>query len=236
MKYDPEGVYKFTGTDGTPHNGGEGAWPLPSSTKPGSWRSAKGKLVACRNGLHLVRGIQILEWLGPELYVAEIGKGAVIEETDKLCVRKARLIERVDTWNARTARLFACDCAERALETANVTDERSHAAVALARKFANGEATRRELAAGVAPAREAAWAAAWDAARDAPWAAASDAVWAAAWAPPWDAARLAARDAARAAARLAARDAAWVVARVAACVAEKRWQHKRLFEYLNGAA
>ncbi len=98
-------------------------------------------------------------------------------------------------------REWACDCAERALtrerEAGRETDPRSWEAIAVARRYNKGEATKEELAA------------AWDAAWDAAWAAAGDAARAAAR----DAARAAARDAARAAARDAARAAAWDAAR-----------------------
>ena len=61
-------------------------------------------------------------------------------------------------------RLLACDFAEHV----NPTDPRSINAIAVARKFANGDATEEELAA------------AWEAAREAAWAAA-EAAWEAAW-------------------------------------------------------
>jgi hypothetical protein len=92
----------------------------------------------------------------------------------------------------RLARLFACDCAEAVLhiyEKQFPDDKRPRDAVRVSRAFAEGKATRDELAA--------ARAAAWDAAR------------AAARAAAWDAARAAARAAARDAAWDAARDAAW---------------------------
>lgn len=74
-------------------------------------------------------------------------------------------------------RLLACDFAEHV----NPTDPRSINAIAVARKFANGDATSKELAA--------AWEAAWEAARAAraSWTAAraawtaAEAAWEAAW-------------------------------------------------------
>ena len=64
----------------------------------------------------------------------------------------------------RLARLYACDCAQRALERERTQgrepDPRSWKAIEVSRKFACGEATKAELDA----ARDAAWAAAWDAA------------------------------------------------------------------------
>ena len=89
----------------------------------------------------------------------------------------------------REARLYAVWCARQVQHL--LTDPRSLAALDVAERHANGEATDDELAATRDAARDAAWAAARDAARDAAWDAA------------WDAARAAARaaDAARAAAR-----------------------------------
>ncbi len=99
----------------------------------------------------------------------------------------------------KTARLLACDFAENVahlwVAPEGITWKPADT-ISIARRFANGEATPKEL--------DAAWAAAWAAAWDAAWDAARDAAWAAA--------RAAARDAAWAAARAAARDAAWAAA------------------------
>ena len=92
----------------------------------------------------------------------------------------------------RIARIFACDCAERVspLWVRDYPDDtRPQQAVAVARRFAAGDATAEELA---APS-----AAAWDAASAAAWGAAS----AAASAAAWGAARAAASAAASAAER-----------------------------------
>ena len=99
----------------------------------------------------------------------------------------AGLWRRFAVWSARQVQYL-------------MTDQRSIAALDVAERHANGDATDQELAA----ARAAAWAAAW-AARDADWDAARDAAGAAkaaAWAAAWDA-----RDAAKAAAKAAARAA-----------------------------
>jgi len=110
----------------------------------------------------------------------------------------------------RTLRLFAVWCARNTpladgRKTGNlITDPRSLAALDVAERFANGTASRDELAAARDAARDA-WDATRDATRDAAWAAARDAAWAAAWdarAAAWYAARDA--GAARAAAGYAA--------------------------------
>ena len=102
-------------------------------------------------------------------------------------------------------RLFACDCAEQVLplfERDYPEDKRPRMAIEMARRFANGKATREELDAAWAAAMAAAWAAAVDAARgaavDAARVAAMAAAWAAAADAAADAAMYAAMDAARA--------------------------------------
>jgi hypothetical protein len=203
--------------DGTTPQG-YGTWPLPNGKRPGRWLpKIEGDLELCANGYHLLRPGDLLEWLGPELWVAEWRGDRTDGGDDKVVVRQARLLHKVDAYTDRTLRLFACDCAERALTHATTPDPRSVNAIAVARKFAYGEATQEELAA----AGDAAWAAAWDAA--------GDAAWAAAWAAAGDAAWDAAGDAAWAAAWAAAGDAAGDAARAA----EKSWQTSRLMEVLG---
>jgi len=107
-------------------------------------------------------------------------------------------------YDARVMRHIACDCAEDVLpiyERHYPNDRRPREAIAVARRYADGEATEEERVA----AWDAARVAAWDTAMDAGGAAAWDAARAAAWAAAWDAASAAAWGAARA----AAGDAAW---------------------------
>jgi len=114
---------------------------------------------------------------------------------------------RHDFMTDKELRLFAVWSARQVQHL--MTDQRSFAALDIAEKYANGNATQEELAAaGDAAraaardtrdaardaARAAARAAAWDAARDAAWDAAGDAAWDAAW-DAWDAAGDAARSA-----------------------------------------
>lgn len=193
--------YKILENDGSARMG-VGKWPLPDG-RAGDWLEVKGDLVPCQNGLHLCRRDDLIEWLGPAIFTAEY-HGEMVEADDKIVVRRARLLKKLDTWNDRTARLFACDCAERVLhfyEKQYPNDSRVRNAIEVARKVANGDLSRSELAA----ARDAAG----DAARDAAGAAAWNAAWAAAWAAAWD-------------------------ARAVAGTAERKWQTARLFEYLDG--
>jgi hypothetical protein len=194
---------------------GTGAW------RPNRWRSVGGDLIPCRVGLHATTAGNLLPFVHAQLWRVEIGD-EYLWHTDssmgrKLVARRMRIVERVEAWNDRTARLFAADCAERVLplfETEHPNDPRLRAAIETARRFATGNATKDELTAAAAAA------AAWDAARTAAWAAARDAARAAARDAAWDAARAAARTAAWAAARAAAWDAAWD--------AEREWQQQHL--------
>ena len=229
-------LFKVLNDDGSCCNGGTGSWPLPTKKPDGSWTpgewmpAIEGDLSSCENGYRLCREQDLLQRLGPAIFAAEY-RGEAVEAEDKIA---ARLLRRLEGWNERTARLFAVDCAERVVHLCD--DPRPRHAIAVARRYAGGEATEVELAA----ARDAARDAERDAARAAAWAAERDAARAADWAgstATWAAARDAARAATRAgsaAARDAAWDAAWA-ARDAAWDAEQKWQVSRLMEYLNGA-
>lgn len=210
------GVFKVLDADGRSFHGGTGLWP------PGVWRTVNGPLKPCANGLHLCRERDLVGWLGPVIWRAEYDDSDVIECADKLVVRRARVVSRVQAWDERAARLFAVDCAERVLplwEENYPGDKQPREAVETARRYVAGEAAPEELAA----AGAATSAATRHAASAATSAAASAAAWAAAWAAASAAAWAATRDAARDAAD-AARDA------------EREWQTNRLMQYLDGVA
>jgi len=247
-------LFKVLNTDGTPYHGGSGQWNLPTEDGPGEWMPPiEGGLIPCRNGYHLCRESDLAWWLGPAIFEAE-ARGERVECNDKIVVRDARLLRRVEAWNERTARLFAADCAERVLhiyEAAYPGDHRPRQAIAVARAFVNDQMSRSDLAAAEAAAWDAAGAAAWTVARAAARAvaraAARDAAWDAARAvaraaravamDAWDAARAVAWATAwtaRATARAAR--AARAVARAARAVAmdaERRWQTERLMTYIG---
>ena len=201
-----EVLYKVLHEDGT---GGytDFVWPKPRGKRPGKWVRAKGNLIVCENGLHLLRRDDLVHWLDRHIYIAE-AREERFDSDNKIVVREARLIRKLDIWDGRVARLFACDCAERALRSVTAKygeqDPRSWAAIRVARRFACGEASADDLQ----TASDAAWAA---------WAA-----WAASYA------RAAGAAGAAGAAR-AARAASY-----ATRAAEYEWQTARLFEYLDG--
>lgn len=128
----------------------------------------------------------------------------------------------------RTLRLFACDCAERALERERKAGRKPHAdswkAIEVARRFADGKATNEELKA----ARSAA-----AAASNASNAAAAYAYAAAAYAAAY---AYAASNASAAYASNAAASAAYAANAAAAYAAERRWQVERLVQMLKGGA
>jgi hypothetical protein len=209
--------YKVLGRDGRAYFGGTGVW------RKNMWRSVRGPLVPCRNGLHLCRAEHLVMWLGPTIWRAEYD-GEMIELDDKVIVGRARVTEKIEAWDERTALLFAADCAEHVLHLyEHPGDDRPRAAIQAARDFAEG---RIDNAAWI-DARDGAWDTAGASAQSAARAAAHTAVWAAAWDTAWDAA-----DAAGAAAQSAARDGAWN----AAWDAERGWQTQRLLDYLEGRA
>ena len=70
---------------------------------------------------------------------------------------RLRVLLREDVIPSRDLRLLACGWAESACAKTGWNDKRSLEAIAVARRFADGEATDAELAA----ARSAAWAAGW---------------------------------------------------------------------------
>ena len=137
------------------YHGGSGKWVK------GRWRTVTGPLDPCANGLHYCRRDQLILWLGPQIWVFEDGTpGETIDAVHKMVTRKGRIVERLETWNERTARLFAADVAELAL--VHIPVERREpfaAAVAAARGFARGEIGRDELGAAYADAYAAAHAA-----------------------------------------------------------------------------
>ena len=132
------------------------------------------------------------DWTGTVLDILDLK----ITTEDKIWV-----VCRNELVSEKLMRLFAVWCARQVQHL--LKDERPLKALDVAEAYANGNATKEELAAARATARDAAWAAAGDAAG----AAAGAAAWDAAWAAAGDAAGAAARDAARSAAWDAARDA-----------------------------
>jgi hypothetical protein len=155
--------FKVLNKDGGACHGGHGKWNLPRKKKDGTWIPGKwmpvikGKLIPCKNGYHLCREKDLLGWLYESIYEAEY-RGEMIEGKDKIVVREARLLRRMN-WDERIARLFACDCAETVLpifEKQYPKDDRPRKAIGVARLYVNGMATIEETSAADSAARSAA--------------------------------------------------------------------------------
>ena len=188
--------YKFLTDDGkAPFSGWQ--WPLPTKRwvdcpechndemlcevcdgdggfyewTPGEWTPVVDTLVECESGYHYTDAEHLLQFADATLYELEVAPEACSEwYGDKGACTQCRLVRQIEAWNGTLTRLFACECAERVVplfELRYSDDKRPRAAIETARRFANGEATRDEMAAAEAAARDAARAAA----RDAAWAA-----------------------------------------------------------------
>ena len=162
--------YKILGNGGVACNGGSGQWSLPHDGLPGDWMPTIEGIVPCKRGYHLCRAGDLVSWLNEEIYEAE-GRGEFIRDDDNKDVfPEARLLRKIGTWNERTARLFAVDCAEHILhlfEAKYPDDKRPRLAIEAARDFANGKISEAEWAAAGEAAGTAAKAAARAAASEA---------------------------------------------------------------------
>lgn len=185
---------KFTAPGGVAY-AGRGKWHLPNGDQPGEWmRDYKTKPVLCERGYHWCVGRHALHHIHAECYLIET-RGETVAGCNKNVSQGARLLRRVETWNERTQRLFAADCAEAVVHLCG-DDPRPREAIAVARRFARGEATKEELT----TASDNAWGAAQDdaaalataAARDAAMSAAMATTGTTAWSTAWSTARAAA--------------------------------------------
>ena len=149
-------------------NGGSYEWSLPVKNDDGTWtpgewtKEIHNGLIPCGRGYHLADETQLVYWLGKDIYEAEGGTTMMLSTDNgdpKWVTNKARLLRKVETWNDRTARLFAVWCADEAWDVAE--------------KYSNRESTREELEG----ARYIAWEASWAAERFTAWYAARYAAW-----------------------------------------------------------
>ena len=156
-------LYKVTDEDGRSCSGGTGQWAVPDGEAPGAWMPMIADIMPCARGYHLCREGDLIAWLGPVVWEAEVAPGAeVVEADDKIVVSSARLVRRLETWTDRTARLFAADCAEHVLPLFArecPDDMRPREAIAAARAYVRGEigAATGDAAWAAAGAAERAW-------------------------------------------------------------------------------
>jgi hypothetical protein len=122
------------------------AWPV------GPWVTADARVTRCRAGIHGCRAEDLPWWLQEELWVAELAD-PVTEAERKVVASRARLVARVDAWNAESSQAFADACARRAREHAAHAGDRISAQMATdgARRASGGHAaTAAYIAAHVA--------------------------------------------------------------------------------------
>jgi len=222
-------LYKVLNEDGSCCHSGSGKWHQNGKWMP----KIKGKLIQCRNGYHLCRDEQILNWLGPTIWIAE-HDGELLESDDKVVVRRARLVEKTK-WNAKSSIFFEADCAEHVLhiyEKKYFDDYRVRNAIIAARESTLDSREKRAKAAEAAA--KAAWAewagdTAAETAAKATWAA--EAAWAAWAAEAAEAAEAAVR--ATWAAEAAVWAAVWAAEAADDKETEREWQWERLQYYLE---
>ena len=96
--------------DGRSCHGGKGKWT------PNRKRSVRGELAPCKNGLHYCRDEQVLHWLGEGIWeFVDLTPDETIDNGDKMVTRAGKVTKKYETWNERTQRLFAVDCARIAV-------------------------------------------------------------------------------------------------------------------------
>jgi hypothetical protein len=110
MKY-----YKFLRKGGMAPFAESFRWELPTNDSPGPWMpKIEGDLAMCQNGYHLTPWLGLPAWMSSELYEAEyLGEPLrdVLTWTEKIAVKEARLVRRVEAWNTEGAQTFARHCA-----------------------------------------------------------------------------------------------------------------------------
>jgi hypothetical protein len=89
------------------------AWPPPEGGRAGAWVEVNGPLSLCRSGVHACRVDQLSHWLGPELWVLELG-GQIVELEVVVLSTRARLVEKIPSWTDAAKAAFARACARQA--------------------------------------------------------------------------------------------------------------------------
>jgi len=89
-------------------------WPLPDGGRPGDWvHAGAGPLALCANGVHACTVAQLPQWLGDELWVAELD-GQIVRAEPAVIAQRARLLEPVGVWDTAAHHAFGVACVERA--------------------------------------------------------------------------------------------------------------------------
>lgn len=130
-------AYKFLEGDRSVFTGWQ--WQLPEPGLPGAWLEVDGELVLCGNGVHACTAAQLPPWLGSDLWTIELD-GNIVDAGAALVAARARLLQRVDDWDAASQTRFAQDCADRAARAAGGTEELLELADAIRAMAAAGQA------------------------------------------------------------------------------------------------
>ena len=133
-------LYKCTKTGGKSIYAKGFEYFLPKGKRPGKWMPEVKELIECESGYHVAQCRQLIEWLDDEIYLVE-GRGEHVRYDNKQAFSQIRFVKKFDTWNERTQRLFAADCAEHVLKhfiTHYPDDDRPAKVIQAARDFANG--------------------------------------------------------------------------------------------------
>jgi hypothetical protein len=124
-------AYKFTRPGGqSPFTGF--AWPV------GEWVEVEGAVALCTNGVHACRVEALPRWIDAELWRVEVD-GIEEEHEGVVVARRARLLERIDAWDADASRELARSCAARVKELAEAhNDELLRRRALMIPEIANG--------------------------------------------------------------------------------------------------
>ena len=143
--------YKVLDKHGRSCHGGDAEWSLPTRNADGTWSPGEwmppveGDLEPCLNGYHVVTLEQLLDWLGERVFEIEVGE-EILPDDDKSVARTCRLVRECTGWNASTARLFACDCAERVcLQRGQIRRRQPPQAIEVSKAVRRGGGDTREL-------------------------------------------------------------------------------------------
>lgn len=110
-------MYKILDENLRSCHGGDAQWVV------GERVECSGPLVPCQNGIHICRDEDdVLVWLGEVICPVTEHSSDYVDDKNKRVTRWAVIGEPIPYWNDRTARHFACDCAELAMKYVDVSE------------------------------------------------------------------------------------------------------------------
>ena len=95
-------LYKVVRVDGTPNQqrNKRFLYSLPNGNKPGDWKTVKGELYMCSNGLHLTTNpANWIRFLDDRVFEAEYRGEMKNDYSDKICCRSVRLLRELAVVN-----------------------------------------------------------------------------------------------------------------------------------------